>query len=95
LQNQDQNKIFRVLKNYIPKNVLSNKNRAKTWLYGYNEKYDIVIISKDGTLGEVYEISNVKIGLPKAPKKFDNDNKKKEDQVWESKELPKVARSST
>ena len=40
---------------------MATKNRAKTWLYGYNEKYDLIIISKDGTLGEVYEISNVKI----------------------------------
>tara|TARA_R100001443_G_scaffold87079_1_gene93641 strand:+ start:618 stop:2864 length:2247 start_codon:yes stop_codon:yes gene_type:complete len=90
LLNQDQNKIFRVLKNYIPKSVMSNKNRARTWLYGYNEKYDVVIISRDGTLGEIYEISNVKIGLPKTPKKFDNDKNKKEDQVWQPKQLPKV-----
>jgi hypothetical protein len=90
LQSQGQNNIYTVVKNYIPKNVMATKNRAKTWLYGYNEKYDLIIISKDGTLGEVYEISNVKIGLPKHPDKFENDDKKKENQVWESKELPKV-----
>ena len=61
MQSQDQNSIYRVLKNYIPKNVIANKNRAKTWLYGYNEKYDVIIISKDGTLGEVYEVSNIKL----------------------------------
>jgi len=69
---------------------MATKNRAKTWLYGYNEKYDLIIISKDGSLGEVYEISNVKIGLPKSPDKFINDDKKKENQVWEPKELPKI-----
>ena len=90
MQSQGQNNIYTVVKNYIPKNVIATKNRAKTWLYGYNEKYDLIIISKDGTLGEVYEISNVKIGLPKHPDKFENDDKKKENQVWESKELPKV-----
>ena len=90
MQSQGQNNIYTVVKNYIPKNVMATKNRAKTWLYGYNEKYDLIIISKDGTLGEVYEISNVKIGLPKHPDKFENDDKKKENQVWESKELPKV-----
>tara|TARA_R110000737_G_scaffold183807_2_gene207282 strand:- start:3735 stop:5981 length:2247 start_codon:yes stop_codon:yes gene_type:complete len=90
LQSQGQNNIYTVVKNYIPKNVMATKNRAKTWLYGYNEKYDLIIISKDGTLGEVYEISNVKIGLPKHPDKFENDDKKKENQVWESKEIPKV-----
>ena len=90
MQSQGQNNIYTVVKNYIPKNVMATKNRAKTWLYGYNEKYDLIIISKDGTLGEVYEISNVKIGLPKHPDKFENDDKKKENQVWESKEIPKV-----
>jgi hypothetical protein len=90
LQNQDQNSIYRVLKNYIPKNVLSTKNRAKTWLYGYNEKYDVIIISKDGTLGEVYEVSNIKIGLPKAPVKFINDKEKKEDQTWVVTLIPKI-----
>ena len=90
MQNQDQNSIYRVLKNYIPKNVLSTKNRAKTWLYGYNEKYDVIIISKDGTLGEVYEVSNIKIGLPKAPVKFINDKEKKEDQTWVVTLIPKI-----
>tara|TARA_R110002049_G_scaffold248047_1_gene422524 strand:- start:4675 stop:6921 length:2247 start_codon:yes stop_codon:yes gene_type:complete len=90
LQNQDQNSIYRVLKNYIPKNVLSTKNRAKTWLYGYNEKYDVIIISKDGTLGEVYEVSNIKIGLPKAPVKFINDKEKKENQAWGVTLIPKI-----
>jgi len=90
LQSQDQNKIFRVLKDYIPKGVLSNKNRAKTWQYGYNEKYDVIVISRDGTVGQVYEVSNVKIALPKAPKSFVNEKEKKENQTWEAAPVPKV-----
>ena len=87
---QDQNKIYRVLKDYIPKGVLSNKNRARTWLYGYNEKYDVIVISRDGTVGQVYEISNVKIALPKSPEKFLNNNEKKENQTWNAVPIPKV-----
>tara|TARA_R110000796_G_scaffold186460_3_gene303383 strand:- start:3123 stop:5369 length:2247 start_codon:yes stop_codon:yes gene_type:complete len=90
LQSQDQNKIYRVLKDYIPKGVLSNKNRAKTWLYGYNEKYDVIVISRDGTIGQVYEVSNVKIALPKPPKSFVNEKEKKENQTWEATPVPKV-----
>mgnify|MGYP003114613142 FL=1 len=90
MQSQDQNKIFRVLKDYIPKGVLSNKNRAKTWQYGYNEKYDVIVISRDGTVGQVYEVSNVKIALPKAPKSFVNEKEKKENQTWEAAPVPKV-----
>ena len=39
LQKEDQNRLFYVVKNLVTKTVLSNKNRAKTWTYGYNEKY--------------------------------------------------------
>ena len=90
MQSQDQNSIFKILKNYIPKNVLVNKNKAKTWSYGYNEKYKLVIISRDGTLGDIYEISNVIIGLPKTPKTFDNQKEKKDNQVWSPTILPKT-----
>ena len=76
MQNQGQNSIYKVLKNYIPKNVLVKKNKARTWKYGYNDKYNLVIISKDGTLGDIYEISNVIIGLPKTPKTFVNQKEK-------------------
>ena len=62
--------MIKELKDYIPKSVLVNKNRARTWLYGYNLKYDLVIISKTGQIGKVIQISNVRIGLPKAPKEI-------------------------
>ena len=90
MQSQDQNNIYKVLKNYIPNSVIANKNRAKTWVYGYNEKYDVIIISRDGTLGDVYEISNVKIALPKTPKQFVNSKEKKENQFWQVAHIPKI-----
>jgi len=89
LQNQDQNNLYRIIKDIVPKNVLSNKNRAHTWSYGYNEKYDIVIISKDGTLGEIYEINGLKVGLPLQPKDIIKRSEKKEEQYWEASELHK------
>ena len=69
---------------------MANKNKAKTWKYGYNEKYKLVIISRNGTLGDIYEISNVIIGLPKTPKSFNNQKEKKENQVWLPTVQPKV-----
>ena len=68
MQNQDQNKLYKELKNFIPKSVISNKNRGRTWLYGYNEKYDVVVISKTGQIESVIEINGLKIALPKPPK---------------------------
>ena len=37
-------------------------------IYGYNQEYDVIIISKDGTLGEIYYVNGIYIGLPEAPK---------------------------
>ena len=89
MQSQGQNKLHRILKDYIPKSVISNKNRARTWVYGYNEKYNLVIISRNGTLGDVYDINGLKIGLPIVNKDIKKRDSKKEEQYWEALQLPK------
>ena len=65
---------------------MAKKNKAKNWEYGYNEKYDIVVISKNGTLGDIYEIQGLKIGLPKTPSKFYSNKEK----CWQPFEYPKA-----
>ena len=65
---------------------MAKKNKAKNWEYGYNEKYDIVVISKDGTLGDIYEVQGLKIGLPKTPSKFYSNKEK----CWQPFEYPKA-----
>jgi len=78
-----------VLEDHIDKAVISNKNRVRSWLYGYNDQYDVVVISKSGQIGEIYEIEGLRIALPPAPEKcFKRDNAKAE-QYWERQELPK------
>jgi hypothetical protein len=57
--------LYKVLENYIDSNILKRNNRNKKWEYGYNDKYDIIIISRTGEIGEIYEIQNLKIALPK------------------------------
>jgi len=89
LQNQDQNKLYTELKNIVPKNVLSTKNKAKTWTYGYNEKYNFVVISKTGQIQDIINISGLTVALPKPPKDIFKISKKKEDQYWKPKILPK------
>ena len=89
MQKEGLNNLYRVVDGYIPKSVLTNKNKAKTWKYGYDPDHDLIIISKDGTLGEVIEIQNLKIGLPLAPKKCPQRHSKPSNQYWERKELPK------
>jgi hypothetical protein len=58
--------LYKVLPDYIKPKVLKRMNRYNKWEYGYNEDHDMVVISKTGQIGEVYEIQNLKIALPKA-----------------------------
>tara|TARA_R100001015_G_C4634326_1_gene200636 strand:- start:1266 stop:3509 length:2244 start_codon:yes stop_codon:yes gene_type:complete len=94
LPSQDQNNLYRKLDKFIPKSVLVNKNRAKSWLYGYNPKYDVVVISRSGEIQDVIEINGLKIALPKPPKEVHSISKNKADQYWEpfeySKELSRI-----
>ena len=91
MQNEGQknNNLYRTLEDFIPKSVLTSKNKGKSWEYGYNSKYDVIIISKDGTLGDVISISGLVIGLPATPKSYWSRSNKKEEQHWERQELPK------
>ena len=65
-------------------NTIKRLNKSKKWKYGYNKEHDVVVISKTGEIGEIYEIQNFKIALPKltSPHKF-SENK------WEVTEYPK------
>ena len=90
MQNEGQNNsLCRVLKDYIPAAVISKKNGVRSWLYGYNDQYDVVVISKTGQIGEIVEISGLKIALPLAPEKCLQRHNNKSEQYWERQELPK------
>jgi len=89
LQSQDQNKLFRIIHDAVPKHVISNKNKARSWVYGYDPKYDLVVISKSGQIGEVYAINGLLVALPKIPKLSYSRSKKKEEQYWEAMEYSK------
>ena len=77
--------LYKVLKDHVKPKVLNRMNRYKKWEYGYNKEHDIIVISKDGIIGDIYEIQNLKIALPKAKKihKFETNK-------WEYTEYPKV-----
>ncbi len=89
MQNEGQNNLYRVVDGYIPKGPLKKKNNGRSWLYGYNEQYDFINISKTGQIGEVVEISGLKIGLPLRPEITPQRSKTKSLQYWERAEFPK------
>lgn len=63
-------------------NTLKRLNKGKKWKYGYNKEHDVVVISKTGVIGEIYDIQGLKIALPK-PTKVYSRSKKKSEQYWE------------
>jgi len=80
--------LFRVVPDYVKSSVIKQNNRNNKWAYGYNKDHDMVVISKTGKIGEIYEIQNLKIALPLVEKVYSRSNKK-EEQYWEKIEYPK------
>ena len=68
----------------IKSNTITRLNKSKKWAYGYNKEHDVVVISKTGQIGEIYNIQNFKIALPKVPAKIDKTKDK-----WSAEEYPK------
>ena len=90
MRNEGQNNsLCRVLKDQIQAAVISNKNRVRSWIYGYNEQYGVVVISKSGQIGQIIEISGLKIALPAAPEKCFSRDAKQSEQYWERQEIPR------
>ena len=89
MQKEDQNKIYSNVKDFIPSVVLKNKNNNRSWLYGYNEKYKLVVISKTGQIDQVIEVNGLYIGLPMQPKEIHKRSDSKVDQYWERESIPK------
>ena len=62
--------------------TIDRLNRSKSWKYGYNKEHDVIVISRTGQIGEIYEIQNLKIALPKAGKVNKENNR------WVAKDYP-------
>ena len=45
--------------------LIKRLNKSKKWDYGYNKEHDVIVISKTGQIGEVYEIQNLKNSITK------------------------------
>ena len=78
-----QQTLYKVI-DHIKPQAIKRLNKSKKWEYGYNKEYDVIVISKTGQIGEVYEIQNLKIALPKENKVFTEADK------WQTHEYPKT-----
>ena len=78
-----ENKLYSILDNYVQRQAVVAKNKNKSWNYGYHPEYDLIVISKDGTIGQVYDINGLKIAIPATPKELENTNNR-----WVAQEYP-------
>ena len=76
--------LYEIVPDHVPKKEFVSKNTRKAWKPGYDEKNDMIVISRDGTIGDIYEINSVKIALPSTPK-----NLPKGDNKWVAEEIHK------
>ena len=77
--------LYKILDDHIKPKIIKQLNRYKKWEYGYNAEHDIIVISKTGKIGEIYDIQGLKIALPLE----ENVHKFKENK-WTVFEYPKV-----
>ena len=76
--------LYKKLENHIKPRIINKINRHRKWEYGYNQDHDVIVISKTGKIGEVYEIQGLKIALPykEKPHVFESN-------MWEHTLYPK------
>ena len=89
LNPEEENLSLYTVVSHIDKKTIDKINKNKGWSYGYNQKHDVVVISKTGEIGDVYDISGLKIALPLQPNKIYQRSEKESEQYWEAKEYPK------
>ncbi len=79
-----------IIENQVDENVRKMRNKTNQWKYGYNEQIDTVIISRDGTLGRIYNVCGLNIGFPEQPdhKQILNWDKTTINQKWKREEIP-------
>ena len=75
--------LYKVIDHIKPR-IIKRLNKSKKWSYGYNKEHDVIVISKTGQIGEIYEIQNLKIALPK------EKNVNKDYDKWQVHEYPKT-----
>ncbi len=74
----------------VKRTTITRMNKGKKWKYGYNKEHDIIVISKNGTIGEILEVQGLRIALPKLPANLYVHAKRKWQRIEYPKELSKL-----
>ncbi len=89
MQNEERVNLYTTVSDYIPKKVINRKNTSKSWSYGYNQEYDVIVISKTGRIGEIILLEGLHIALPKTPKTLISKSTDPLKEYWVRQDLPK------
>ncbi len=74
--------LYTIHRKHLLDKKIKHTNKHNNFKYGYNEDLDCVIISKDGTLGDIYDIQGLKVGLPQTPEKINGKDLKQSEQFF-------------
>ena len=74
----------------VKKTTISRLNKGKKWKYGYDKDHDVIVLSRSGQIGEIIEIQNLAIALPKVPKSVYSNDKNKWIRFEQPKELERL-----
>ena len=77
-----QQTLYSVHTEHLEEKWVKKQNKNGKFLYGYDSDLDCVVISRDGTVGEIYEVQGLRIGLPSVPKEIDGMRLQREEQVF-------------
>jgi len=70
--------------------TISRMNKGRKWKYGYNKEQDLIVLSRDGQIGEIIQIQDLVIALPKVPKDVYSNAKDKWVRFTQPKELERL-----
>lgn len=76
--------LYKINNGIVDDKTRTLRNKKASWVYGYDPQYDIIVISKNGTIGDIYSINGLNIALPTTPNKLLKGENK-----WTPAEYPK------
>jgi len=74
----------------IKRTTISRMNKGKKWKYGYDKDHDLIVLSRTGKIGEIIQIQDLVIALPKVPKDVYSNTKQKWVRFDQPKELERL-----
>lgn len=73
---------------YVDPELVFERNKTKSWKYGRDKDLNLIVISKNGTIGQIININGLHIALPAQPIEIRNQNLRQPDQKFRRYKVP-------